>query len=186
MKHKNFSAGQVSSLLQWLRIYCLYRLAFPRYERKPFSIICSMWKKGKTDVWYFESGGRFAGFATTINDSELILLDYLAVSKHMRGQGIGSRILSGLKEAYAGKGLFVEIESAYEAVPNREERVRRKAFYLKNGMHPSRVMASVFDVNMELLCWNCCVDFPAYHAFYRDNYSQWAAKHIVEADYPGE
>lgn len=186
MKHKSFSAGQVSSLPQWIRIYCLYRRAFPRYERKPFSIIRSMWKKGKTDVWYFENSGRFAGFAATINDSELILLDYLAVSKNMRGQGIGSRILSVLKEFYGGKGLFVEIESAYEAVPNREERLRRKAFYLKNGMQPSCVMASVFDVNMELLCWNCSVDFSTYHAFYRDNYSQWAAQHIIEADYPRE
>ena len=170
--------------MQWLRIYFLYRSAFPRCERKPFRMILSMRRRGKTDVWYYEKKGRFAGFAATINDDELILLDYLAVVKSMRGCGTGRRILRELKECYAGKGLFVEIESAYEAAPNQDERLRRKAFYINNGMQPSRVMASVFGVKMELLCWNCRVDFPGYHSFYRDNYSAWAAKNIVEADYP--
>lgn len=150
MNRKNFIACKVSSPAQWLRIYRLYRPSFPRHERKPFSMILSMWRKGKTDVWYFENNGRFAGLATTINDSELILLDYLAVAKSMRGQGIGSRILHELKQRYNGKGLLVEIESVYEPSPNHEERIQRKQFYLKNGMQPSHVVASVFGVSMEL------------------------------------
>lgn len=179
-----FDAHKAATPLQWLRIYCLYRRTFPRSERKPFQIILSMHRKGKTDVWYFETNRRFAGFATTINDDQLILLDYLAVKKQLRGQGIGSRILRELKQRYRGKGIFTEIESAYEPASNQVERIRRKQFYLANGMLPSRVMASVFGVKMELLCWNCHVDFVRYHAFYRDNYSAWAAKNIIEAEYP--
>lgn len=184
MNRMSFSVQRAAKPQQWFRIYRLYRRAFPKYERKPFGIILSMWRKGKTDVWYFESDGRFAGFAATINDDSLILLDYLAVAKGMRGRGNGSRILSELKKRYAGKGLFVEIESACEPASNQEERMRRKQFYIANGMHPSRVMASVFGVKMELLCWNCRVDFCRYHAFYRDNYSAWAAENIIEAEYP--
>ena len=48
-----------SSPLHWLRIYKLYLQAFPRYERKPFAVIRSMYKKGSTDIWYFEKDGRF-------------------------------------------------------------------------------------------------------------------------------
>lgn len=143
-----------------------------------------MWRKGKTDVWYLCSSGRFAGFATTINDDDLILLDYLAVTEKMRGRGTGSFFLRRMQEHYAGKGIFVEIESEYESVPNRAERIRRKCFYTKNGMQPARVLASVFGVHMELLCWNCSMDFHRYHAFYHDNYSPWAAEHIIEAEYP--
>ena len=74
MNTHTFLAKKVSSPLQWFRIYRLYRRAFPRNERKPFHIIVSMWRKGKTDVWYFESNRRFAGFASTINAADLILL----------------------------------------------------------------------------------------------------------------
>ena len=184
MNRNDFIARRISAPLEWFRIYCLYRRSFPRSERKPFRIIVSMWKKGKTDVWYLAEGRRFAGFATTINGEARILLDYLAVREKMRGRGAGSRMLEELKKQYAGKGIFVEIESAFENGKDQLERVRRRKFYLKNGMESARVMASVFGVKMELLCWNCRVNFAEYRAFYRDNYSPWAAEHIVEADYP--
>ena len=76
------------------------------------------------------------------------------------------------------------VNAAAAETPLQAERIRRRRFYMANGMQPAQVMASVFGVNMELLCWNCRVDFCSYHAFYRDNYSAWAAQHIVEAEYP--
>lgn len=184
MNRNDFSAAPVSSPLQWLKVYCLYRRAFPRKERKPFGIIRAMHRRGKTDVWVMCLAGRFAGFAATINDSDLILLDYLAVPEKLRGCGIGSMLLSALKRHYAGKGLFVEIESAFEAGPDLGERIRRRRFYLNNGMQSAQVMAGVFGVDMELLCWNCNLDFERYSAFYRDNYSPWAASNLLEKAYP--
>ena len=181
MKCPDFSVQRISAPLQWLQVYRLYRRAFPR---KSFRMILSMWRRGRTDVWYARSGRRFAGFASTINADTLILLDYLAVAKDLRGRKIGSGILHTLKESYGGRGIFVEIESAFEPGPDRGERMRRRRFYLRNGMQPLQVMAGVFGVKMELLGWNCRVDFPAYRAFYRDNYSAWAAGHITEEKYP--
>ena len=171
---------------QWLRVYLLYRAAFPRSERKPFGMILKMYKKGKTDVWCARDEHGFAGFAATINDEALILLDYLAVCRKKRGRGIGAAVLHALKDGYPGRGLFVEIESPFEDVPNREERMRRRQFYISCGMQPARVMAQVFGVKMELLCWKCSVSFERYHAFYRDNYSPWAADHILSAEHPEE
>ena len=184
MNRNDFCMQKAASPLQWFRIYCLYRASFPRNERKPFAIIRAMQRKGKTDVWYVSLHGRFAGFATTINGGDLILLDYLAVTKSMRGKGAGSCVLLEMKKNYNGKGIFVEIESPFEAAPDQAERVRRKKFYMAGGMQPVRVMASVFGVQMELLCWNCRLDFPMYRAFYHDNYNAWAAEHILEAEYP--
>ena len=179
-----FRAQKISGPLQWLRVYKLYRSAFPRSERKPFSMIVKMCQRGKTDVWVLMDGCFFAGFATTINDESLILLDYLAVPGDSRGRGYGTAMLETLKAAYPGKGLFVEIESPFEDVPNRRERVCRRNFYIHGGFTPARVMAAVFGVKMELLCHNCHVDFPRYHAFYRDNYSPWAAGHILPEIHP--
>lgn len=179
-----FQIYKVRSCLDWLRIRLLYRRAFPITERKPFRMITSMWKKGKTDVLCFRKAGRFAGFASTINGDALILIDYLAVPKKLRGQGAGSASLAMLCEAYPGKGLFVEIESPYEEAADQAQRWRRRSFYERCGFLPSHTMADVFGVKMELLCHGCSVDFDTYHEFYCTQYSAWAGEHILPADYP--
>ena len=184
MSEGRFEFRRVSSAGEWLKIRLLYRAAFPASERKPFSRIVEMWKKEKSDVWYFSENARFAGFATTINSDSLVLIDYLAVVRRRRGQGTGTRAIESMKARYEGRALFVEIESPYEEGSDQADRVRRKRFYERCGMEPMNVMADVFGVKMELLVWNGQIDFAGYHAFYRDHYSPWAAEHITEAVHP--
>ena len=167
-----------SSPLDWLRIFLLYRRAFPRNERKPFAIIRKMHREGRTDVWLAKRGGRFTGMATTINGGDVILLDYFAVAPKQRGQGLGSAFLQELLNKYASHGLFVEIEAADQDDPTGEK-ARRKAFYLRNGLEELHVAAILFGVPMELLGRKCSLDFNAYRAFYHDHYSPWAAEHVV-------
>lgn len=182
MERRVFCAQQASGMVQWAKIRCLYRSAFPRDERKPFSIIYNMRKKGKTDVWYFSENGRFAGFATTINSDSLILLDYLAVPEKLRGKGLGAKMLGCLKETYDGRGIFVEIESTREGKSDLPEKLRRKRFYENAGFRELHVTALVFGVEMEILGLNCEMDFEGYRAFYRDEYNPWAAEHICRAE----
>ena len=169
---------QPKTVLQWMKIYRLYQAAFPDSEKKPFTMIRSMRKKGKTDVWYCEEDRKFAGLVITINGPKMILLDYLAVAKKRRGQGMGSKILQKMRKQYEGKGVFLEIEVVDEQAENYEERKRRKQFYLSNGMTSMNVFVELFDVDMELLGFDCCMSFEEYHNFYRDNYNEWAAEHV--------
>lgn len=170
-----------TTVFEWLRICGLYQSAFPRNEKKPFSMIRSMEKKGKTDVWYCEKDGKFAGLVVTINGPDKILLDYLAVEKKHRGQGVGSELLRRMREQYSGKGVFLEIERVTEEAENYEERKRRKRFYVSNGMAEMHVIVELFGVEMELLGFDCTLTFEEYHAFYRDNYNAWAAEHVKSA-----
>ncbi len=167
---------------QWAEVYCLYQKAFPKSEKKPFSMIRSMHKKGTSDVWRFERNGSFAGIIITINGEKNILLDYLAVDEKQRGTGIGSEILQLMKNHYEGKGVFLEIESVYEECGNKAERIRRKHFYEKCGMESMEVFVWLFGVKMELMSFGCKMTFEEYHAFYRDNYNQWAADHIQRTE----
>ena len=48
------------------------------------------------------------------------------------------------------------------------------------------VLADVFGVRMELLGWDCKLDFNGYQTFYREHYSAWAAEHLEYADFPGK
>ena len=166
--------------LEILAIFALYRAAFPREERKPFSVIRKMAKKGRADIWTIRHDGRFAGLAATVNGQEHILLDYFAVREALRGRGIGSAALKRLMEHYAHKGFFVEIESTFGPTENLKERQKRKEFYVNCGMVPMDTEADVFGVRMELLGVRCHLDFEQYRNFYRDDYSPWAADHIRE------
>lgn len=169
-------------LHRWAQVYLLYLQAFPRAERKPFWMILKIQRRGTTDIWCLERQGSFEGIAITINGPELILLDYFAVRKVSRGQGIGSAALDLLREAYRGKGFFLEIESTLEAASNLQQRLKRKRFYLSCGLEELGARAKLFGVDMELLGNNCSLDYDTYKTFYRDNYNSWAADHITPAD----
>ena len=173
---------KIRGVYDWLRLYRLYREAFPASERKPFAIIVKMYRQGKTDLWCVTKECRFAGMAATINGDDLILLDYFAVMKSLRGQGVGSEVMALLQEQYRDKGLFVEIESTRRAVSDLHQRQKRKQFYLDAGLKDLGTEAKVFGVNMELLGSRCELDYDGYRAFYRDNYGSWAADHITRPE----
>ena len=175
---------RAQSFGQWLKIRRLYRLAFPRAERKPFSAILKIHRSNRGDVWYCTVGGHFAGFASTVRGGELVLVDYLAVSPAMRDGGIGSAILGELRNKYPEQHLFLEIESVWEDVPDRDARLRRKAFYLRNGFTPMKLMIWLFGVKMEVLGIDCTMDYSQYHDFYHTYLSPWAAEHISEDVHP--
>jgi GNAT superfamily N-acetyltransferase len=160
---------------QWAQIHALYLTAFPAAERKPFGIIRKMFRQGGTHVWRILRSGKFAGFAATVNGDGLILLDYLAVCKTCRGQGIGAAAMRQLLEIYHDKGLFVEIESTRTGQTRQQ---KRKAFYLGVGLEDLGTSAMVFGVPMDLLGIRCALDFEGYRSFYRDYYSVWASEHL--------
>lgn len=159
-------------------LFLLYRSAFPRSERKPFTTILRTAKEGRADIWTIRRDGTFAGMASTVNSPELVLLDYFAVKKSLRGKGVGSAALRELERKYADRGFFLEIESTREKASNQAQRESRKRFYENCGMVPMGTEADVFGVRMELLGVRCHLDLEAYRSFYRDNYSPWVAQHI--------
>lgn len=166
--------------LGWLRLNRLYVNAFPSAERKPFSRIRQMFREGKADVWCILKDGRFAGLATTVNGDGLILIDYFAVAKRLRGRGIGRGAMECLLSFYHDQGVFLEIESTDRPGLDQALRKKRKEFYLSCGFEDLGVKAKVFGVYMELLGIRCRMDFAGYRAFYRDHYSGWAADHLEE------
>jgi len=161
-------------------LFGLYRTAFPPNERKPFRTILRMAREGRADLWTIRCDGRFAGLAATVNGPDIVLLDYFAVKKSLRGRGVGSAALRQIDGQYPDRGFFIEIESTFEDADNREQREKRKKFYVNCGMVPMGTEADVFGIRMELLGVRCHLDFEDYRSFYREHYSPRAAAHIRE------
>ena len=76
--------------------------------------------------------GSLAGLSFTVEGRDMVFVLYLAVSESIRSKGIGSEILSYLKNLY-GKPLSLNVEPKDENADNADERRRRFAFYERNG-----------------------------------------------------
>ncbi len=171
---------EVQSYKDWRKIKQLYDAAFPSDEKKPFWMIRLKHKQNAADVWVLEEENEFAGLAITMNGGDMVLLDYFAIVSGKRGRGIGSLALEALQKKYSNRRFFLEIEQTGETSDNQSERVRRKKFYLANGMRELGVYVTLFGVDMELLGHGCSVSFQEYRGLYYNTYGNRVIKNVVQ------
>ncbi len=69
----------------------------------------------------------------------LAYLAFLAVDDTRRSRGYGSRILDAFGERYDDHTQVLEIEPVEEGFDNYEQRVRRLAFYKRNGFQETNL-----------------------------------------------
>ncbi len=158
----------------------LYLNTFPPCERKPWGLIRQKCRQGFMEVLAVtDDAGAFLGLAIMILYKDLALLDYFAIVPKQRGQGIGARVLQALRQRYAGRRLLLEIENPDVPADNTADRVRRKAFYLRQGMQlmPYRVM--LFGVEMRILTFDAPVEFAEYHAVFENVFSKKAGEKVT-------
>ncbi len=146
----------------------LYEDAFPRLERKPVSSLEKTFAEGKNQIFALAEEERFVGLAVVMSNGKCRLLDYLAIEPALRDRGYGSAALGLLLERYSSLPFVVEIERSDESAADNAERMRRREFYLRNGMESSGVFVRLFHVDYELLCANGCVGYGEYSGLLSD------------------
>ncbi len=160
----------------------LYLAAFPDVERKPFPLLLQKRDEGVAELLAIEEGGAFLGIAFTLLYEDIVLLDYFAVCPARRGQGIGSRVLTLLQQRHGGCRLLLEIEDPDEPCDNPEERLRRRAFYLRNGMTAMPYRVWLFGVKMQILTAGEPVAYEEYHRLFEVLFSPAAAARVILAE----
>ena len=143
----------------------LYRAAFPPEERKPLWLLDRLKRKGVSDLLSIRDGARMIGLAVVAKSGDLALLDFFAIAPTERGKGYGARALRALAKRYADKRLFLEIERIDEGAANNAERLRRKAFYLRNGLTESGFAVRMFGVALEVMQFGAPLTYAEYRAF---------------------
>ena len=146
----------------------LYLRAFPKSERKPFSLMVGKQAEGTMELLSIEEDHVFLGLAIFAHDKDIALLDYFAITDEMRGQGIGSRTIKALQKIYAGKRFVLEIETTKKPCNDLEMREHRKAFYLRNGLHTMNFDVNLFGVEMEVLSNADYLNFDEYLDVYKN------------------
>lgn len=132
------------------QVRLLYEESFPEEEKKPFSLLEAYAAQGKAEILAAEEEG-FTGLVINLISEDVALLDYFAIAPDKRSSGCGGKVIRGLLDRFAGRKYIFEIEMQDETAPNAEDRKRRKAFYLRNGLKETGTFAHAYDTDFELL-----------------------------------
>lgn len=159
----------------------LYLKSFPQSERKPFNLIKIWQKSGKMEILEISDQNSFCGLVITVLCEDLVLIDYLAISSELQGKGVGSAAIELIRKRYSGKRIFLEIETTLKNCADLENRLRRKHFYLKNGLTECGFSVYLFGVEMEILTFNSPITYDEYIKVYRHLAGNFIANRINRA-----
>ena len=114
----------------------IYIEAFPSNERQSIELIKYRIQTGENKLYLAFVDDVVVSIAIlwNIENSDFILLDYLAVKDHYRDSHIGSEMMQFISNAARDKNkhLLIDLEHPMYG-SNRLEREKRLDFYLKNG-----------------------------------------------------
>lgn len=114
----------------------LYETAFPVQEQIPYDDLIHLLDVTDIDYTAFYDDKAFVGLTMVLRLPKYNWWWYFAVREELRGKGFGQKILSCILDKYReGRPFIMDIESPLQPdAPNPEQRRRRHAFYLRNGM----------------------------------------------------
>lgn len=175
------------------KIKILYLKAFPLAERMPYEYLEKAKEQGSADILAILDAGNFIGLSINLIKDNNVLLDYFAIDEKYRDMGYGSKALNLLRKFYEHKNIILEIELA---TPNKEiiefenlteldlqNRLRRKNFYLSNGLLETDIFVSLNSVTMQLLGFNADFDFHDYINLYIHSFGERVRNKIFKLEY---
>jgi hypothetical protein len=114
----------------------LYETAFPVQEQIPYDDLIHLLDAMDIDCTAYFDDETFVGLTMVLRLPKYNWWWYFAVREELRGKGFGQEILSCILDKYReGRPFIMDIESPLQPdAPNPEQRHRRHAFYLRNGM----------------------------------------------------
>lgn len=114
----------------------LYETAFPKGEQIPYNELIQLLDLMDIDYAAYYEDENLVGLTMVLCLPRYNWGWYFAVREELRGKGYGQSILSAVLDKYRTERPFViDIESPLQPdAPNPEQRKRRHAFYLRNGL----------------------------------------------------
>jgi len=129
----------------------LYEQSFPEDEQIPWDDLMRLIEDMPLDFTAYYDGETFIGFTIVYPRKSVNWFWYFAVCEELRGKGYGQQILTQLIEKYKGQTCVLDMESPTQVCENVEQRLRRHAFYLRNGFRDTNVYRTYNDITMTIM-----------------------------------
>lgn len=121
----------------YMQIKELYMISFPERERYSLPMLGLLALRRSVRFLAFYDGEKFCAMTYLIKRDGMVYIVYLATNPVLRSRGYGSAVLDWIRQAYPDCQLVLDIEPMDEESDNLDQRLRRKAFYLRNGFNDS-------------------------------------------------
>nr|WP_181006274.1 GNAT family N-acetyltransferase [Shewanella insulae] len=141
----NKSDGNYSKVIE------LYKEAFPGAQRIPTFLLRFKLRKGKKGFSVLYDGEEWIGLIYLTQYRDIVFVQFLAVSESIRSKGYGSKVMDALGDLYPEKRMVLNIEEVNEQARNYRQRIKRKAFYEKNGFISTGYLVKEPDQMQEML-----------------------------------
>ena len=133
------------------RLARLLSEAFAPSAQYPYPLLVALSKRDGVDYVAFFDGEVFCGFTYLITRGDITYVLYLAVAGDQRSKGSGSAILDAVKSRHPGNVIVLDIESPSQPATNAEQRLKRRAFYFRNGFHELGLRMPEGEIDYDLL-----------------------------------
>lgn len=136
-----------------LELRRLYETAFPAGEQIPYDDLISLLSVMDIDYTAYYEDTMLVGLTMVLRLPRFNWGWYFAVCENLRGKGYGQGILSAVLDKYSsGIPFVIDIESPLQAdAPNPDQRKRRHAFYLRNGLKDTGTCRTYNGVTFTIL-----------------------------------
>ena len=126
--------------------------AFPPNERMSLEEMFAFTLRADAEVLGIYDAKTPVGFMFLVKDSECAYLYFLAIAKQFRSKGYGGKALQALTERYAPVQIALDFEVVDESAGNYEQRIKRKAFYLRHGFCETGRYTLLNGERFEVVC----------------------------------
>lgn len=127
---------------------------FPPTERRSLRNILTLTERDEYSTLGLFEANTLLGYAFFVRHGRDLLIDYFAILDGNRGRGLGSHFLRLIADyGKDAASLIAEIEDP-DTAHNEEERtrrLRRKAFYERNGFRDTGARVVTFGVHYRLI-----------------------------------
>ena len=143
----------------------LYYRAFPDAERLPWWLLRLNSCRRDIDLTAWMDGDKFCGFTASTTVEGLHFLLFFAVAEDCRSMGYGTAILQAIQKEHPA--VVLNIELLDPDAPNYPERLRRFAFYQKNGFHDAHYHVWEVGGKFRVLSTELPLDVKRYKQIFR-------------------
>ncbi len=127
--------------------------AFPEYERWTLEAMFATGDSIGTEILGIYEGSTLSGYVFLIANKKAVYISHLAISSACRSKGYGSQTLALLREYY-GAHLYLDMEPMDPQAENYDQRLRREAFYHRNGFRTTDLYTTMKGYMFQLLTTN--------------------------------
>ncbi|MDD2979360.1 MAG: GNAT family N-acetyltransferase [Hespellia sp.] len=171
---------------QFSTINTIFQDSFPPEELLPVDKMQQLLENGTLELLAItdaEHHGNMAlGGIIVLTHTKKTLWFLFAVAKEYRLHGIGQKIIDLVKERYGTDGFFGEVEIPDKNASETDLRVRRRNFYIRNGLKPTGIPITMNGIPLELFTYHSEISAGEYLDFYHAVFGEEYTKRIFNIE----